>query len=151
MVGNVGDIALATKVISECQKLERGEDRRTLHRIENKIDDLHNQIGKLMSKISDFADNQEANNKLVNDGLEAAVTSISDIGKDIQSLNDKITELQNSVGGVTPEDQARIDSLQSQGSALASKTEAVRAALQALDDLTPGPTPTPEPTLKAKK
>jgi len=45
-------------------------------------------------------------------------------------LNDKITELQNSQGQITPGDQALLDDLQVAGNVLADK-------LEALDNLTP--------------
>lgn len=85
--------------------------------------ELGSQIGQVMSVISDFAARQKAFN-------ESLTNSLSGIEGDIKSLNDRITELQNSPGEVTPEDQALLDALQVQGEQLASKfTE--------LDNLTP--------------
>lgn len=84
----------------------------------------------IMSKISEFATAQNAHN----DRQDAAVT---DLQGDIQALNDKITELQNSPGGITPEDQALLDALQTRG-------EAISAKLEALAALTP-PTPPASP------
>lgn len=81
-----------------------------------------------MSVISDFAAKQKA----FNDRTGAAIDGIV---ADIGVLNDKITELQNSAGQVTPEDQALIDDLQAKGEALASRAEA-------LDNERP-PTPPP--------
>lgn len=81
-----------------------------------------------MSKISDFATAQNA----FNDRVDTAITGLQG---DVQALNDKITELQNSPGTVTPEDQALLDALQARGETIAAK-------LEALDALTP-PTPPP--------
>jgi len=81
---------------------------------------------KIMSAISDFAAKQKA----FNDRQDAAVTGLQG---DVKSLNDKIEELQNSPGGITPEDQALLDELEARGEAIATK-------LEALDALTP-PTP----------
>lgn len=82
----------------------------------------HNQE-HIMSAISEFSTKQKA----FNERMDAAVTGLSG---DVQSLNDKITELQNSAGAVTPEDQALLDDLQARG-------DAILAKLEALDALTP--------------
>jgi predicted nucleic acid-binding Zn-ribbon protein len=87
-------------------------------------------LGELiMSKISEFSDKQNA----FNDRVDAAVTGLQG---DIKALNDKITELQNSPGEITPEDQAALYALQARGQTIADKIEA-------LDALTPPETPTP--------
>jgi hypothetical protein len=88
-----------------------------------KLDNLERNI---MSAISEFATKQNA----FNDRLDAAVTGLSG---DVQALNDKITELQNTAGQITPEDQALLDNIQQRNEAIATKIEA-------LDSLTP-PTP----------
>lgn len=75
---------------------------------------------KIMSKISEFATTQAAHNKRMDDALTG-------ISGDIATLNDKIAELQNSAGTVTPEDQALLDQLQAQGEALATRIEAADA------------------------
>lgn len=74
----------------------------------------------MATKISEFATAQNAHN----DRQDAAVT---DLQGDIQALNDKITELQNSPGGITPEDQASLDALQARGEAISAKLEALAA------------------------
>lgn len=83
----------------------------------------------IMSVISDFAVKQNA----FNDRVDAAVTGLQG---DIQALNDKITELQNSPGTITPEDQASLDAIQ-------TRAEGIAAKLEALDALTPPTVPTP--------
>ncbi len=84
-----------------------------------------------MSAISDFAAKQAEHNARVTEAL-------NDLAGDITTLNDKISELQNSAGSVTPEDQALIDDLEVKGGELAARAEA-------LADLTP-PKPPVEPT-----
>jgi len=91
--------------------------------------DLERAVLRIMSAISDFA----AKQKEYNDRISAAVTGISG---DIKSLNDKITELQNNPGAITPADQALLDDIQAQAKAVAEK-------LEALDAETP---PAPPPT-----
>jgi predicted nucleic acid-binding Zn-ribbon protein len=96
----------------------------------------------LMSVISDFAAKQQAFNQRQGAAIDGAVASLQGLTDDVAALNKKIEELQNSTGGVTPEDQALIDDLQTQGDAVAQKAESLATALQALDQQTP-PTPPP--------
>lgn len=85
--------------------------------------DLKDTECKIMSAISDFATKQNA----FNDRVDAAVTGLTD---DVKVLNDKITELQNNPGPITPEDQALLDAIEARSAAIAAK-------LEALDALTP--------------
>lgn len=110
-----------------------GQLVRELSQINNNQAILHRLAemeNNIMSKISEFATAQNAHN----DRQDAAVT---DLQGDIQALNDKITELQNSPGGITPEDQALLDALQARGESISTKLEALAA-------LTP-PTPPASP------
>lgn len=115
----------------------RNETNVILHR----IDILENNI---MSKISDFAAQQKSFNDAVSAAVDSMQASLTGISGDITTLNDKITALQNSAGGVTPEDQALIDDLQAQGAVLSNKATALAEALAALDALTPPAAPAPE-------
>lgn len=89
--------------------------------------DLRMMEKRIMSAISDFAAAQAA----FNDRIDEAVAGLTG---DIQSLNDKITELQNTPSDVTPEDQQLLDDIQ-------QRSEAIAAKLEALDALTPPATP----------
>ena len=91
----------------------------------------------IMSAISEFTAKQKSFNDRQGAAIDNAVASVTGLSEDIQALNDKITELQNSAGGVTPEDQALIDALETQGDAVASRVEGVASALAALDAQTP--------------
>lgn len=93
--------------------------------------DLKETEQRIMSKISEFAEKQNA----FNDRVDAAVTGLQG---DIQALNDKITELQNSPGQITPEDQALLDAIQ-------TRSEGIAAKVEALDALTPPVVPPPVP------
>lgn len=73
-----------------------------------------------MSAVSDFAAKVNA----FNDRVDAAITGISG---DIDALNAKILELQNTSGAITPEDQALLDAIQARGEAVATKLEALDA------------------------
>lgn len=77
----------------------------------------------IMSAISDFAAKQNSFNARV-DAAVAGLTS------DVEELTGKITELQNTPGAITPEDQALLDAIQSRSEGIATK-------LEALDSLTP--------------
>lgn len=81
----------------------------------------------MAGEIAAFATAQNA----FNDQLDAAVDGIA---TDIKTLNDKITELQNSPGTITPADQKLLDDIQ-------ARTQALVARVTALDDLTPPPVP----------
>jgi hypothetical protein len=83
------------------------------------------------TKIGDFAAAQTAFHNRLD-------TAVSGLTADIEALNDKITELQNTQGQITPEDQTLLDAIQVRGEAIAAK-------LDALDALTPTVTP-PNPT-----
>lgn len=111
---------------------------------------------RIMSKISDFAAAQKAFNSEIGKDIDSLVTSAeaqatatAGLAGDIDNLNAKIVELQNSQGGVTPEDQVLIDELQAEGAATAARVKAAAAAsaahaaaLQALDEKTPPVVPT---------
>src|SRR6185436_18951831 len=95
----------------------RSNQGQILHRLEN-----------IMSAVSDFA----AKMKVFTDRQGAAVDGLV---ADIKTLNDKTTELQNSPGTITPEDQALLNEIETHAGAIADK-------LDALDAQTP-PTPPP--------
>lgn len=71
-----------------------------------------------MSKLTDFLDAQTAFNTELTSDLTAIAASIAD-------LNAKITDLQNSAGTLSPEDQARIDAIQAAGTALVGQADAL--------------------------
>lgn len=75
---------------------------------------------RIMSKISEFADKQNAHH----DKQDAA---IEDISGDVKFLTEKIVELQNSPGEITPEDQAALDAMEARGAAATAKLEALAA------------------------
>lgn len=104
---------------------------RTLVDIKAALVSLNVQGEKIMSKLTDYLTAQEAFNGRLS-------TAVDGLKGDIKTLNDKITELQNSPDRVTEEDQARIDALQAHG-------ETVAAAVEALDAMTPPPVAVPPP------
>lgn len=91
----------------------------------------------IMSAISDFANKQTQFNIRQAAAVDSLVSSFAGVKDDIDGLNAKILELQNSSGPVTPQDQVLLDELQAQGEAIAAKTESVAASLKSLDEATP--------------
>jgi predicted nucleic acid-binding Zn-ribbon protein len=91
--------------------------------IHTHVINLGQQMENIMSAIQDFA----AKMKAFTVRQDAAVTALQG---DVKTLEDKITELQNSGGGISAEDQALLDEIQTHASAIADK-------LDALDALTP--------------
>lgn len=119
--------------IDEILRFIRGEQN-TNRELLIKVVEIHchvhqilKQQEQIMSAISDFAAAMAA--------FQARVdTAISDLQGDVKNLNDQITALQNSTGGITPADQALLDGIQAKASAVADQ-------LDALDALTPPVTP----------
>lgn len=81
----------------------------------------------IMSKISDFANAQNAHNTR----MDSAVAGIT---ADVAELNRQIVALQNTPPELTPEDQELLDGIQARSEAIANK-------LDALDALTPPAVP----------
>jgi hypothetical protein len=86
-------------------------------------EDLKISEEKIMSTIAQFVAKQNA----IADRQDKAIAALQ---ADIGTLNGLISELQNSIGVITPEDQALLDSLEARGNVIADK-------LDALDALTP--------------
>lgn len=93
--------------------------------------------------ISTFVASQKSYNDRQGAAIDSIVKSFAGLSSDIADLNRTITELQNSPGQVTPEDQALIDELQTAGSELVNRAEAVAAGLAKLDAAQPPVVPVP--------
>jgi predicted nucleic acid-binding Zn-ribbon protein len=105
--------------------------------------DLNEMEKRIMSKLSEYLSKQTDFNTRLQTATDSLVESMTGLTEDVDTLNKKIEELQNSTGGVTPDDQLKIDSLEAQGDALSTKLEGVSTALAALNQLTPPPPPPP--------
>ena len=120
----------------DCALLEDLRERLAVRRChdsgERKLDEiqhaLHRLGAALMSKISEFAQAQNA----FNDRLDTAIQGLTG---DLAELSRQIAVLQESQGQITPEDQATLDALQARAAAMTAK-------LEALDALTPPVPPT---------
>lgn len=93
--------------------------------------------------ISTFIASQKEFNARQGAAVDSIVKSFAGLSTDLETLNNKILELQNSPGGVTPEDQVLIDELQAQGSDLVARAEAVAEGLAKLDNSQPPVLPAP--------
>lgn len=107
--------------------------------------DLDKMEERIMSAISDFAAKQKAHNERHDKAIGELGTSVQGVVGDIERLNKKIEELQNTSGSITPEDQKLLDEIEAAGDALATKLESTSAAMKALDDLTPPAPPSENP------
>ena len=99
--------------------------------------DLTKAKNEIMSVISDLAAKEQAD-------FASIVTSLTALQVGIQRLDDLITALQNSPGGVTPEDAALINQMEAASTAVVSQAQGLVNALPA----PPVPVnPIPNPTL----
>ena len=98
------------------RRLDRMEE--SLARIEHAISRIFTQGAQLMSAISDYVAKQKAHNDAVSSDLDTIQTAIG-------ALNDKIAQLQNSPGQITPADQALLDGIEQDGQALQAKADAL--------------------------
>lgn len=74
-----------------------------------------------MSAITDFAAKIEANDATLKAKLEAIATGV-------QSLDAKITALEGTLVGLTPEEQAALDQVSSESDALVAQANAINTA-----------------------
>ena len=92
-------------------------------RINRKLDDISAAVFKLeihMANLNDFVTQQTAFNASLN-------TALTDIGSDIQTLNEMIAALVAAQGALSPEQQAALDALVAEGGVLAAKADALNA------------------------
>ena len=76
---------------------------------------------KLMSQITDWAAQEEAD-------LSAISTTLDNVVSGIAALDALITAFQNSPGTLTPQDQAALDAIQASAHALVTKASAISTA-----------------------
>jgi hypothetical protein len=107
-----------------------------------------NKLDTIMGMLTNYLANQTEFNRRQGEAVESLALSLDDLGKDIQVLNDKITDLQNSPDRVTDDDAARITDLETTGNTLTGKFETIAAALKGLREQTPPAVP-PDPDAPA--
>lgn len=95
--------------------------------------------------VAQFVAQQTAFNARQGAAIDKAVASADGVTGDVTALKDKILELENSAGEVTPEDAALIAELVTMSEAVTAKSEALSVALAALDEATPPVVPPPPP------
>lgn len=98
----------------------------------------------IMSVLSEFANRVDAKFTTISDAVDGIVASQTGLTGDVAGLKALIKQLQDSPGGVTPEDQALLDALEAKINTTSDKVTATATALAALDAETEEvPTPTP--------
>jgi hypothetical protein len=80
--------------------------------------DLDTVVHKLMSAITDWATQEQAN-------LDGISTQLDAIVAGVKALDDKITALQNTPGTLSPSNQAALDAIQAASKALVTKAQAI--------------------------
>lgn len=86
-------------------------------------DDVKKMEDKIMEAIQTFGARVKA-------AFEKQAKAVDGLVADIETLNKKIEELQNSPGGITPEDQTLLNELEAQADSIATKLEALDAATE---------------------
>lgn len=81
---------------------------------------INRKLDQIMSAISDYTTRVDAH-------LDKLDKGIKGLGDDIKFLKDKIIELQNSPGPISPADQALLDALEARVKTAAEKAEALDA------------------------
>ncbi len=92
-----------------------------------------------MSAIQDYAARVDAAFTAIGGSVDSIVTSVAGVTGDVQRLKDLITQLQNSAGTVTPEDQALLDKTEAAANSLSTRVSGVKDALASLDAATEEP------------
>ncbi len=105
----------------------RHEEHQHLERIFGALENIETQQLKIMSQITDWAAQEQADLTTISGTLDTIVSGIA-------ALDALITSLQNSPGTLSAADQAALDSIQSASKALVTKSGAISTAA-------PGPTP----------
>ena len=108
----------------------------TLSHIEKRIEVIIQQQISIMSAITDYT-------TAVNAKFDTIETSISKLSDEVTAIEKALTDIQNSLGTLSPADQKSLDDSLARVGSLSDKLDAV-IALAA--NPPPAPTPTPAPT-----
>lgn len=101
----------------------------------------HQQL--IMNAIQTYAANVNAKFDLITEAVTALTTAIAGVADDVAYLKEKIEELQNSPGEISPADQQTLNDLEARTNNTAANLTALKNALQALDAATTRPMPPP--------
>lgn len=114
------------------------------NKVLRKLDKLETLIMTLKEAFDKVVTDQTAFNARQAVAIDSIISSQGGLAGDVAEMKRLIDELQNSPGELSPDDQARLDTLVATSEAAAVKAENVAAALQALDEQT-APTVPPAP------
>jgi hypothetical protein len=95
----------------------------------------------LSVEVKAFFDNQKGYNQRSGAAIDQLVATGENLVADNKALNDRITELQNSIVDLTPEEKAELVSVAANSKMNTEKMEAFALALKALDEMTPPKAP----------
>lgn len=99
-------------------------------------EDLQKTEHRIMSAIKDFSDKVTAAFNDIGSNVDDLNAAVTGIASDVTALKAKIDQLQNSPGAISPEDQALLDQISAQATALSDKVKTVDDAAKALDAAT---------------
>lgn len=152
LTGRVGDLVDRLGQ-SNCSDGNNWSIRSRLDALEEETKNIKNTMSKLtdqMAAIKAFQDETSKDIDALVTSADAQATATAGLAGDIDELARKILELQNSQGGVTPEDQVLIDEVQSLAESARNRVKSAAeasaahaAALQALDEKNPPVVPVP--------
>lgn len=82
-------------------------------------EDLHNMEARIMSKLTDWAAQEEADLSAISATLDGVVAGVA-------NLNKLITDFQNSPGTLSADDQAALDRIQAASKTLVDKAASIK-------------------------
>lgn len=91
------------------------------HELLKHLESIERKQDKIMSQITDWAAKEQADLTAISTTLDSVVTGIA-------ALDQAIQNLQNSPGTLSTSDQAALDAIEAQSSALVTKAQAISTA-----------------------
>lgn len=115
------------------------EHQQNNNAILNRIAELESNI---MGKLTDFLNQQKAYNAQSKTAIDSIAATVTEVAADVDGLLAKIEELNNNPGVFTPEDQALVDQLITEGAEAAGKLTTAAETLAAINSKVPPVVPT---------
>jgi prophage DNA circulation protein len=104
---------------------------------------IQHQLKLIMKELEEFAAKQADFNKRDAAAMDVVSHAVTGLTEDIKGYVQKVADLQNQLGAVTPAQKELLDNLEADGNTLTTRTEGVAEALKQLDELTPPTVPAP--------
>lgn len=130
------------RVLNHLQRIEESLEtmqtfiRKSMNAVATRKD-LTATENKIMGAITTFLNQQKAFNTQSRDAVASIAASVTEVAEDVDELLRKLAELDNNPGEFTPEDQAIVTELITEGSEAAAKLTAAAEALAAVNAKVP--------------